>query len=184
MEVGKILETLSEKITDAIDKYHKGFKKKILKTTEEVEANTNENNLASAVVVGELINDLDNLRASGDIEGFEVIDGDVYIKYKVGADTVLKKLHDGPSGDITQKLVPGFYDIQYTIMAPTADVTWKLFGSHGYVKLDGISKGYIPDGSPSQSRANGNFSAVRGQVITGICQYQSGSEINITEHFG
>ena len=130
----------------------------------------------------EINNDLNTLRASGNIIGYDVVDGDVYIKYKVGADTVRKKLHDGPSGDITQKIVPGFYDIQYTIMAPTADITWSLFGGDCYVKLDGITKGSTP--SPSQSRANGNFSAVRGQVITGVCQYQSGSAINITEHFG
>ena len=101
----------------------------------------------------------------------------------MGADTVTKKLHDGPSGDITQEIVPGFSasPIRYTIVAPTADITWKLFGGSCYVALDGIRKGSTPDSS--SSTANGNFSAVRGQVITGSCQYPSGSRIVITEHF-
>lgn len=51
--------TLATKIADALGKYHKGFfTKRVLKTTEEVEANTNPKNLPSALVVGELINDL------------------------------------------------------------------------------------------------------------------------------
>ena len=53
------MSTLSEFIVDIIKKYHNAFiKKRILKTTEEVSACTNQKNLPSAVVVGELINDL------------------------------------------------------------------------------------------------------------------------------
>lgn len=52
-------ETIAITIADAIGKYHKGFfSKRVLKTTDEVVANTNVKNLPSAVVVGELINDL------------------------------------------------------------------------------------------------------------------------------
>lgn len=51
--------TLATKIADALGKYHTGFfTKRVLKTTAEVEANTNPKNLPSALVVGELINDL------------------------------------------------------------------------------------------------------------------------------
>lgn len=67
-------------------------KVRVLSSMEEIDANTNPENIAGATAVAELSNNLNNLCASGDIEGFEVIDGDIYIKYKVGADTVSKKL--------------------------------------------------------------------------------------------
>lgn len=77
--------TLDERITKIVGMFHKRFKtRNILKTTEEVEANTNEDNLASAVVVGELINNLKGftpiLDESGKITGYKTDVG--------GADTV------------------------------------------------------------------------------------------------
>lgn len=53
------IQTIAEKIVDGIGKYHRAFMKtRVLRTVEEVTANTNPDNLPSAVVVGELINDL------------------------------------------------------------------------------------------------------------------------------
>ncbi len=54
----------------------------VLKTQEQVEANTNPDNVASAVVVGEVINNLGGLSFYEDASG----------KYVVGADSVPKKL--------------------------------------------------------------------------------------------
>ena len=74
--------TLATKIADALGKYHKGFfTKRVLKTTEEVEANTNPKNLPSALVVGELINDLNGYSFG------ETDDGEPGYR-KPGADTV------------------------------------------------------------------------------------------------
>ena len=53
------MDTLDSRILDRAGKLFKRFKtRNILKTMEEVEANTNDENLPSAVVVGELINNL------------------------------------------------------------------------------------------------------------------------------
>ncbi len=50
-----IKDSIAITIADALGKYHKGFfTKRVLKTMDEVEANTNEKNLVSATVVGEL----------------------------------------------------------------------------------------------------------------------------------
>lgn len=137
--------------------------------------NTSSRIAASAKAVSTLNDELNRrpefiLDESGKITGY---------KTKEGADTVFP--FSSYSGDIVQNIVPGFNPIRYTIVAPTADITWRLFGGDCYVKLDDVIKGSTP--STSQSTANGDFSAVRGQVITGVCQYPSGSYINITEHF-
>lgn len=55
----KLKNSIAVTIADALGKYHTGFfSKRVLKTKEQVEANTNEKNLVSAVVVGELINNM------------------------------------------------------------------------------------------------------------------------------
>ena len=84
------MSSLGESIFTELKKFYHAFvDKKILKTAEEVAANTNDHNLASAVVVGEIYNNL----AHGQIEGIYIgEDGKPYITYKVGADTVTKKL--------------------------------------------------------------------------------------------
>lgn len=85
------MELLSEKIVKAIEKYHVGFmKKKVLKTVEEVEANTDaaEKYIAGAGVADELINKLNGCSLEQDGNNF----------YIVGADAVRKKLG---SGDFT-----------------------------------------------------------------------------------
>lgn len=53
------MKSVSEKILDAIQKFYTAFtNQRVLTTSEEVMANTNEKNLASAVVVGELYHNL------------------------------------------------------------------------------------------------------------------------------
>ena len=148
---------------------------KVLKTKEEVTANTDLDNVVGAAVVSEIIDDLNAMPQYVYDEAGKIIG----YKTSGGADTVFP--FSSYSGDITQNIVPGSNPIRYTIIAPTADITWRLFGGDCYVKLDNVIKGSTP--SISQSTANGDFSAVRGQVITGVCQYPSGSYINITEHF-
>lgn len=58
---------------------------KVLKTQEQVEANTNPDNVASAVVVGEVINNLGGCQFAQEGNDF----------YIVGADSVRKKLGSG-----------------------------------------------------------------------------------------
>lgn len=85
-----MIKPIAEMITDGLQMFYTQFKaQRILKTKEEVAANTNPDNLVSAVVVGELNNDLtatDN-KLSGC--SFEREGNDFYI---VGADSVRKKL--------------------------------------------------------------------------------------------
>ncbi len=74
--------TIADKIVDGLEKYHKGFvKSKILRTMEEVEANTNETNLVSAPVIRELNDNLVSNIYVG-------TDGKLH-KVQGGADTVL-----------------------------------------------------------------------------------------------
>lgn len=77
------MDTLAKRILDALTKYHKEFTRgRILKTMEEVEANTNPENIASALVTGALINNLGGCQLSQEGNNF----------YIVGADSVRKKL--------------------------------------------------------------------------------------------
>ncbi len=73
-----------KKLSDALNQQSAGLPGEILKTKEEVTANTDENNLVSAVVIGEIIEDLNCqpefvMDESGKITGY---------KTKEGADTV------------------------------------------------------------------------------------------------
>lgn len=53
------MKSIGEKIADGIQKFYTAFiNQRVLTTPEEVQANTNEKNLASAVVVGEIYNNL------------------------------------------------------------------------------------------------------------------------------
>ena len=78
------MSSLGESIFTELKKFYHAFvDKKILKTAEEVAANTNDHNLASAVVVGEIYNNL----AQGRVE-FVVLD-DNTLGYRLdGADAV------------------------------------------------------------------------------------------------
>lgn len=89
-----MFETFALFVLDTIKRYHRQFlKDRVLRTAEEVVANTNEDNLPSAVVVGELYNNLMCLNDNGQIENLHIGEnGKPYITYKVGADAVTKKL--------------------------------------------------------------------------------------------
>lgn len=63
------MDTIATKIMNALKKYHAKFKTRILKTTEEVEANTDSGYLVAAPVVGELIHDLGGLKFGIDGDG-------------------------------------------------------------------------------------------------------------------
>lgn len=76
------MDGLGRKILDALKMYKNEFNRKVLKTCEEVEANTSDKYLVAAPVVGELINKLSG--CSLEQEG-----NDFYI---TGADSVRKKL--------------------------------------------------------------------------------------------
>ena len=77
------MKSIGEKIADGIQKFYTAFiNQRVLTTPEEVQANTNEKNLASAVVVGELYNNL----AHGQIEFDIDANGKGYYR-KTGADT-------------------------------------------------------------------------------------------------
>jgi len=57
-----MIKDIGTKITEGIDKFYKAFQKqKVLKTMEEVEANTDEENLASALLLSELNNNLKSM---------------------------------------------------------------------------------------------------------------------------
>lgn len=145
----KIEKTLSQKIADAIDKFYKGFKaQKILKTTEEVEANTNENNLASAVVVGELINDLSNqpqfiYDATGKIIGYRT---------KEGADT------EFPFNDAGYTISGYAINVSY---ASTGNITSMLpIKGIKHLKFSYAFQNYYNSGYISLSGPNGNKTIV------------------------
>lgn len=83
------MKSIGEKIADGIQKFYTAFiNQRVLTTPEEVQANTNEKNLASAVVVGEIYNNLMSMGgflpiidpATGKITGYKTDVG--------GADTV------------------------------------------------------------------------------------------------
>lgn len=79
------MKSIGEKIADGIQKFYTAFiRQRVLTTPEEVQANTNEKNLASAVVVGEIYNNLKGfepiLDSTGKITGYKTSVG--------GADTV------------------------------------------------------------------------------------------------
>ena len=69
-------------------------KSDILKTIEEVQANTDDENVVSAIVVDGMIDTLNAMTDNGTIKGIEVRGDGVYITYvpSDGADTVSKKL--------------------------------------------------------------------------------------------
>ena len=90
-----MIKSISEKIEEGLQKFYTAFKsQRILTTSEEVMANTNPDNLASAVVVGELYNNL-----GGNIITYE--NGKYYIQ--AGADAASKK----PLGSGSYKIVLG-----------------------------------------------------------------------------
>ena len=71
----------------------------------------------------------------------------------------------------------------YTIIAPTASITYNLTASTGGAAIK-KNDSYIISfaGSSGSITRSGSFSAVKGDVIQWFSQY--GTSINITENFG
>lgn len=78
-----MIKDIGTKIAEGLDKFYKAFQKqRVLKTMEEVDANTNEENIPSALLLSELSNNLGHCRIEQEGEDFFI----------VGADSVRKKL--------------------------------------------------------------------------------------------
>ena len=133
------METLAEKIVKAIEKYHVGFmKKKVLKTVEEVEANTDaaDKYIAGAGVAGELINNLMSGLGGNKLIYNESEDA-YYIQH--GADAALKKLGD-PDADSDK-----FF--QYYTDPGKSNTYYLPDGIYIYFALSGQDVGNIIEGS-------------------------------------
>ena len=139
------MEKLSEMIVKAIEKYHVGFmKKKVLKTVEEVEANTDaaDKYIAGAGVADELINKLMHGNLSFDYTG-----GKLYAEIKDGADTVRKKLGD---------ILPDSMTIQLTSSTAASvhvDYAWSnlVLPNPGYKYMRRSDTGAVTDISNKSS---------------------------------
>lgn len=71
------MDGLGKRILDALKLYKNEFDRKVLKTREEVEANTSDKYLVAAAVVGELINNLPEFiyDSEGKITGYKTVGG-------------------------------------------------------------------------------------------------------------
>ena len=77
------MKNIAEQILEGLSKFYVGFQnRRVLKTMEEIEANTDEQNIPSALLLGEINNKLNGC-------SLEQVGEDFYI---VGADSVRKKL--------------------------------------------------------------------------------------------
>lgn len=116
------------RILDIVEKFYKRFMaRKVLKTTEEVEANTNETNLVAAPIISELFSKLSGCSFEQEGENFFI----------VGADSVRKKLGNDFS-ELAQNLeqykrASGSYSV--TVNIPQTD------GLRGFIIHAGC-KGY------------------------------------------
>jgi len=104
-----MIKDIGTKITEGLDKFYKAFQKqRVLKTMEEVEANTDEKNLASALLLSELNNNLGGARFGLTEDGTP--------GWKDGADTVhpfIKNkliLTQFATGSINSGSYPYYYD--------------------------------------------------------------------------
>ena len=175
------MKSIGEKIADGIQKFYTAFiNQRVLTTPEEVQANTNEKNLASAVVVGEIYNNLTALNDNGQIENLHIgEDGKPYITYKVGADSVTKKLG---SFEVPEKIVcseitisssqvfilPTYDAEQILITAPVSTAKYE-----DYIRLDGcktsLGKYFCP------AFQNGTETAM-------ISNNANGKKINVSDY--
>lgn len=115
------LDTL-KKLADSLNEKYAELDREVLKTIEDVRANTNENKLVSAMVIGELINGLNGCSLEQDGEDF----------YIVGADSVRKKLcNTNGSTEILGKTYNGAPSDNYSITIP--------FSVEGTVLFAGIT---------------------------------------------
>ena len=78
------MKNIAEQILEGLSKFYVGFQnRRVLKTMEEIEANTDEQNIPSALLLGEINNKLMHGNLSFDYTG-----GKLYAEIKDGADTV------------------------------------------------------------------------------------------------
>lgn len=141
----KQMETLADKIANAIERYHVLFmRKKVLKTVEEIEATTNplEKYIAGAGAVNELYNNLNGCSFEQDGEDF----------YIVGADAVRKKL--GSASVVYKNIVDNVNTVT------TSEYTCKESGDY-YIFAYAIS-----GGATNAAHVSYDFSCDGDEVLT------------------
>ena len=88
-------------------------------------------------------------------------------------------------GDVQQTFCPpAGGEALYTVIAPTADVSYSLTASTagGYIYLESTLINSVSAGQDARKTVSGSFTASKGQVIRFKSQY--GTYVNINEHFG
>ncbi len=142
------MKSIGENIAEGIQKFYTAFiNKRVLTTPEEVQANTNEKNLASAVVVGELYNNLMQQPewikdSTGKITGYKTPGGaDTVFPFKTNyritftVTTGLNRSHRQTStGTLT--IIDGVANISY---AGGSSQAVNLNGATAYGTTDGIA---------------------------------------------
>ena len=142
------MKSIGEKIADGIQKFYTAFiNQRVLTTSEEVQANTNEKNLASAVVVGEIYNNLMQQPewikdSTGKITGYKTPGGaDTVFPFKTNyritftVTTGLNRSHRQTStGTLT--IIDGVANISY---AGGSSQAVNLNGATAYGTTDGIA---------------------------------------------
>lgn len=79
----------------------------------------------------------------------------------------------------TQELRISAPESKYVVISSKAEVAYQLYGRDCYIRLNGQTLNSI---GSSLNTVNGTFKASKGQVITAIAQYASGSYMHITEY--
>lgn len=88
-------------------------------------------------------------------------------------------------GDVQQSFYPSTNgDSYYTIISPSADVSYSLTASTlgGYIYLDSKMVDSVSAGSSAHNTVSGSFTAKKGQIIK--FKSQNGTYVKINEHFG
>lgn len=122
-------ETLNtlKKLADALDEKHSELGVEILKTIEDVKSNTDENNLVSAIVIGELINGLNGCSIEQDGEDFYIVGADS-VRKKLGSTEILGKSYSGAAADNYSVTIP--FSVEGNVLF--AGITSVNFGVYSY----------------------------------------------------
>lgn len=137
------MKNIAEQILEGLSKFYVGFQnRRVLKTMEEIEANTDEQNIPSALLLGEINNKLMHGNLSFDYTG-----GKLYAEIKDGADTVRKKLGD---------ILPDSMTIQLTSSTAASvhvDYAWSnlVLPNPGYKYMRRSDTGAVTDISNKSS---------------------------------
>ncbi|MBO5144999.1 MAG: hypothetical protein J6C19_05630 [Lachnospiraceae bacterium] len=134
---------------------------KVLKTMEQVEANTNAENIPSAVVAAEMYNKL------GGLSFYEDSDGN---KYVVGADAVPKKLGEGE------------YTVQTVTVngATTATLSLVEYAPNNYMNLEVGKNIFIVSMTKKRSGTKDNSSTVTITTSMSLSYNQSNGTLSIS----